>query len=163
MTRELLEGFSPAPGALNFGLATAAGTTGTPLWTSALLPPGAFAQQTHTFTAAVAATELSIEVDPIYDTWLWLDGVTLVGAGPTLVWNGTCPGGGVANMTGMTPAGTVYLGYSALPGPWPIPGGSCAGTVIDLIAPTLAAVLVADGAGNASLTANVPICGVVLV
>jgi len=160
-----IQSFSPAQGAVRIGLSTAAGTAGTSLWTSPLLAPGAFAVESHTFTASVAATELSIEVDPVSDCWLWLDGFSLVSAGPSLTWNGSCPGAGTADMASMTPGGLVYLGYSPLTGSWAVPSGPCAGTLVDIVAPTLAAVLTADAAGNASMPASVPAvaCGAITI
>jgi len=85
--------------------------------------------------------------------------------GPALAWSGSCPGAGTVSVNGATPGGAVYLGYSRTLGPWAVPTGPCAGTVLDLVTPTLVTVLTADAQGDAAAPANVPAaaCGQVHV
>jgi len=84
--------------------------------------------------------------------------------GPTLALSGTCPGAITASASGMTPGGPVAIAYG-LPGTTVVPSGPCTGITVDVLAPTVLAIVNADASGNAALTGNAPggACGTILV
>lgn len=87
-----------------------------------------------------------------------LRGAEFMGGAPpsfTLVKSGSCPGATTLTTSNGTPGGVVALAYG-LPGSFNIPVGGCAGTVLGLSGPTLAAFLNANGSGSASLSFNAP-------
>lgn len=73
---------------------------------------------------------------------------------------GACPGPVSLTTDGGTAFARVVLLYGA-PGVYVKPGGPCAGIVLRVSPPRLAAVLSSDGAGSASVTFNAPasFCG----
>ncbi|MHC4824168.1 MAG: hypothetical protein ACYTEP_09135 [Planctomycetota bacterium] len=81
-------------------------------------------------------------------------------SGPTLSVSGTCPGVMTISGSGLTASGPVAVVYGPS-GSFAIPGGSCAGLVLDISAPTLAAVVAADASGDVSVAPNIPgaLCG----
>ena len=50
----------------------------------------------------------------------------------------------------------AYVGWSFFTGSWAVPGGSCAGTLVDIVNPTLALVVSLDANGAASIPVNLP-------
>lgn len=84
----------------------------------------------------------------------WTDG------GFSLSVSGTCPGPVQISVTGATPSGNVAFAYGAA-GSFTLPPGPCAGTVLDISSPTLAAIMAADASGNISIAPTLPagICG----
>lgn len=88
------------------------------------------------------------------------------GGGINLSLSGNCPGTITADVTGATPGGFVGFVYAFGTGNFVIPGGVCAGTELGLDnTTTLAGVATANGAGEASLSGNVPsgACGNVFI
>lgn len=149
-----IETWSPGQLPVVFGLTTAAGTQGTVVAT--LTPTaGSFTQLTATFVAPMAATHLSIAAQPsTVDGWTHVDGVELTG-GFSLSKSGTCPGAATLSTAGGTPGGAAAILYGN-PGSRTKPSGTCAGTTVNIANPTLAAVIVANGSGAASLSFNAP-------
>jgi hypothetical protein len=94
----------------------------------------------------------------------WADNWEL-GDGPdlTLTVTGACPGPVTFDVAGATPLSSVALVYGPA-GAFTVPGGACAGLVLDIAAPTLAVVLPSDAAGDVSLSTTLPgaACGVTL-
>jgi hypothetical protein len=88
---------------------------------------------------------------------------TTGGGGPALSVTGACPGTVTIDVTGATSLASVALVYGAA-GSFTVPGGPCAGLVLDIASPTLAVVLVADAAGDASLSTTLPggACGITM-
>ena len=88
---------------------------------------------------------------------------------PEITLTGTCPGLMVLDGTGMTPNGTVLLGYGFVGGSWFVPGGPCAGAMVQFGDPPTPIPgnpsVTADGSGNFSLGLNVPpvACGLVVL
>jgi hypothetical protein len=82
------------------------------------------------------------------------------GGGPTLSVSGTCPGVMTLSGSGLTAGGPVAVVYGPS-GAFAVPGGSCAGLVLDISAPSLAAVVAADAAGDVNVAPNIPgpLCG----
>lgn len=97
----------------------------------------------------IATQQLS---SPIVDNHEW--------GGPDLRITGSCPGGKVLTITGATPLGSLAIAHGAA-GSFTIPSGPCAGTILDITAPTLAGFFNADVNGDFSLNFNVPagLCG----
>lgn len=91
----------------------------------------------------------------------WVDGLAYVDnvcigkGGPQLTKSGSCPGPTTISVSGVTANGNVAILFGN-PGSAVKPGGICAGMVVGLSNPTLAAVLGANGSGSASLTFNAP-------
>jgi len=83
---------------------------------------------------------------------------TLALAAPTVQLNGTCPGPIDVTITGATPFGTVATATSPNPGSYIVPSGPCNGMQTGLSGAGLAerTQVVADGAGYANFTPNVP-------
>lgn len=84
-------------------------------------------------------------------------------AGLGLTIEGTCPGPVTVTITGATPGGGIAVAYGDA-GSFTLPGGACAGQVLDISAPTLAGVFVADASGNVTLSQVLPpwACGLTL-
>lgn len=76
-------------------------------------------------------------------------------SGPSLTVTGTCPGPVTLDIAGATPFGGVALAYGPA-GTFSIPSGSCAGTSLDIGAPTLATILGADAGGAVSFSVTLP-------
>jgi len=85
------------------------------------------------------------------------------GGGLALSMTGTCPGVMNISVTGATAAGSVALAYGNA-GSFTLPSGSCAGLVLDIANPTLAAFFTADSAGSVAISPNIPgaVCGLTL-
>lgn len=75
--------------------------------------------------------------------------------GPTLVQSGSCPGTVTLAVSGATAGSPVALLHGNA-GSSTKPSGTCAGTTVDIAQPSLGAMLTADGAGAAAITANLP-------
>ena len=74
----------------------------------------------------------------------------------SLTASGACPGPITASVSGATPFGPVALAWSFTTGTSAVPAGPCGIVTVGLSNPTLLTILVADGAGNASVTQNAP-------
>lgn len=83
------------------------------------------------------------------DNWDLGDG------GVTLTVTGACPGPVTLDVAGATGASSVALVYGAA-GSFTVPGGSCAGLVLDIASPTLGAILATGPGGDASLPVTLP-------
>lgn len=83
-----------------------------------------------------------------------LRGIEFIGAsGPVLSKIGSCPGTVTVSVSGCTPNRPVAL-FHGPAGSYTKPNGICAGTTLGISNPTLAVVLGANGAGQASVTFN---------
>lgn len=90
----------------------------------------------------------------------WFDGLAFVdnvciGGGFSLRAAGACPGPMTLTTTGGSANSAVAIIYGG-PGSTVKPGGTCAGTVVSVSNPKLAAILVSNGSGTASLGFNAP-------
>jgi hypothetical protein len=90
----------------------------------------------------------------------WVDGLAYVDSvsisgGFTLAKSGSCPGPVTLSTAGGTANSAVALLYG-IPGSTTKPSGICAGTTVSLANPQLAAMLVANASGAASLSFNAP-------
>ncbi len=77
------------------------------------------------------------------------------GSGPTLAKSGSCPGPMTLNATNCTPNSPVAILYGPA-GSFTKNGNPCNGLQLGISNPTLAAILGANGSGNASLSFNAP-------
>ncbi len=115
--------------------------------------------------ADLNATGLGIGTfgDQEYDDWSINDGCG-GGGGLTLSATGTCPGSMTLDVSGATAFGQVAMLYGAA-GSFTQTGSPCTGTTVPISNPTLGAMLLADGGGNASLTFTAPAgaCGLTVV
>jgi hypothetical protein len=75
--------------------------------------------------------------------------------GPSLALSGTCPGPVTLTASNCTAGGMVAMIYGAA-GTFTQTGSPCTGLTVDIAAPTLGGLLVADGAGSAAVTFNAP-------
>ncbi|MCC6908492.1 MAG: hypothetical protein IT430_11160 [Phycisphaerales bacterium] len=87
------------------------------------------------------------------------------GGGLALELSGPCPGQVTVDISGATPGGRVAIVYGTCNGSTTIPGGQCAGTVLDVGGARLLRIVTADGNGNASASGNAPqgACGRICV
>lgn len=87
----------------------------------------------------------------------WTDG------GFSLSKSGTCPGPVQISVSGATTGGNVAFAYGPA-GSFVLPPGPCAGTVLSISSPTLAAIVAADASGNIAISPTLPagICGLTL-
>ena len=83
--------------------------------------------------------------------------------GPTLSVTGACPGPVTIDVSGATPLASVALVYGA-GGAFTIPGGACAGLVLDIASPSVGAILSTGPGGDASASVTLPgaACGLTL-
>jgi len=83
--------------------------------------------------------------------------------GFTLSKSGTCPGTVQISVSGATPSSGVAFAYGPA-GSFALPPGTCAGTLLDISAPTLAGIITSDGSGNVAVAPNLPsgLCGLTL-
>ena len=101
-----------------------------------------------------------VEIRPFASTTPAIDNLIFESSGLTLSTVDSCPGPMTFNISGATPHGPIAvirgpgMGTSTVSTP-------CGIVTLGLAAPTLVAVLSADGSGNASLTATIPpvVCG----
>lgn len=77
------------------------------------------------------------------------------GAGVSLTKTGTCPGNVRLDVAGATAGGGVAILYGVA-GSFTKPTNPCAGLTLGIANPTLAAILTANGSGNATLSFNAP-------
>lgn len=82
------------------------------------------------------------------------------GGAPVLTVSGSCPGVMSISLSGATAGGSVAFVFGTA-GSFTIPGGSCAGLVIDVASPTVAGFISADGSGNITLSPSISggLCG----
>lgn len=87
-----------------------------------------------------------------------------VDPGPLLGARGACPGSTTIELADGSPAGDVAFLRGSGPGSTVVPGGPCAGIVVDLAGPRLLAVVTADAAGGLEVVRDLPeaACGVTI-
>ena len=83
--------------------------------------------------------------------------------GLVLAVSGTCPGVMTISVSGATPLGAVAM-ITGPAGSFTVLGGSCSGLTLGISAPSLAAIVSADAAGDVSLSPSIGggLCGVTL-
>lgn len=83
--------------------------------------------------------------------------------GVTLTVTGACPGPVTIDVAGATGASSVALVYGAA-GSFTVPGGACAGLVLDIASPSVGAILATGPGGDASASVTLPgaACGLTL-
>ena len=101
---------------------------------------------------------LSILAFVMIIVFLWPSGAK---ADLTISLEGECPGEMTVSWDGAVPDRWAVLLTSRIRGPWIVPGTTCGGTVLGIVAPTLRVVFRTDEDGSGSMQGFVPngLCG----
>ncbi len=115
--------------------------------------------------AGQAGVEFAFHSFGPYAHEIWVDYLDITGGGapPTLAKAGSCPGPMTLTASNCTASGQVALLYGGA-GSFTKPGGQCAGLTLGISAPTLGAMVTANGSGVASLgiNASAAACGLTI-
>jgi hypothetical protein len=149
-------------GISNMEISTDGGLTWAVVWTDTAQTSGDTYSPTIDISsyAGNASVQVGIHFYGTFAQEWWVDNVVVddqsgSGGGPTMSVSGTCPGTMTLSGSGMTASGAVAIVYGPS-GSFTVPGGSCAGLVLDIAAPSLGAVVTADAAGDVSISPSIP-------
>jgi hypothetical protein len=148
-------------GISNMEISTDGGLTWTVVWTDTSLNSGDTYSPSLDISsyAGNASVQVGVHFSGDWAQEWWVDNVVVddqaPSGGPSMTVSGTCPGTMTLSGSGMTASGAVAIVYGPA-GSFTVPGGSCAGLVLDIAAPTLGAVVTADAAGDVSISPSIP-------